>query len=158
MHRESKMAEHSLSPQEFSQRKLEDMYRKTCSRLYPMREGIKLLQEAVLWRKPVLSVALYASVHFLFWWVGDRVTWNIYFFIFRNLYYLTDTGFSLLGRLLFWVLLVDGFLVIATRDRSVPVGNTTSSSRWRLRRKREQGNYVSFGKAVEKNSKPLEWV
>ena len=108
------------------------------------------MEETSIERGPVCISALPLLVS------GRESDMKYIFFIFRNLYYLTDTGFSLLGRLLFWVLLVDGFLVIATRDRSVPMGNTTSSSRWRLRRKREQGNYVSFGKAVEKNSKPLE--
>ncbi|XP_019850792.1 PREDICTED: uncharacterized protein LOC109581265 [Amphimedon queenslandica] len=133
------MAANSLSPQEFSQRKLENLYRKTCSRLYPMKEGIKLLQEAVLLRKIFLSACLYAAIHFVFW----------------NLYYLNDNCFSFLGRLLFWILLVDGFWVIATRDKTVP-GQESSGLRLRLRRKREQTSYVSFEKAAMKNTKKLE--
>ncbi|XP_011408305.1 PREDICTED: uncharacterized protein LOC105315381, partial [Amphimedon queenslandica] len=133
------MAANSLSPQEFSQRKLENLYRKTCSRLYPIKEGIKLLQEAVLLRKVFLSACLYAAIHFVFW----------------NLYYLNDNCFSFLGRLLFWVLLIDGFWVIATRDKTVP-GQDSSRLRLRLRRKREQTSYVSFEKAVMKNTKKLE--
>lgn len=54
---------------------------------------------------------------------------------------------------MFWVLLVDGFWVIATRDKTV---SGQDSSRLRLRRKREQTSYVSFEKAVMKNTKKLE--
>ena len=146
------MAANSLSPQEFSQRKMENLYRKTCSRLYPMREGLKLLQEAVLLRKIFLSACLYAAIHFVFLSVSIGRK-DCFKFIFRNLYYINDNCFSFLGRLLFWVLLIDGFWVIATRDKSVP---DQDSSRLRLRRKREQTSYVSFEKAVIKNTKKLE--
>lgn len=62
--------ETSLSPRQqalYAQAKLKSIYTKTCVKLDPLKEGLRVLQEAILWRKPVLSLALYASVHVFFW-------------------------------------------------------------------------------------------
>ena len=65
------MEEMSLSPRQqaiFAQRKLLDIYNKTCLWFASYREVFLGLEEIVLWRKPVLTFILYLSVHFLFWW------------------------------------------------------------------------------------------
>ena len=62
--------ESSVSPRRqalFAQRKLKEIYDKTCVRLDPYRDVVEIVQEVILWRKPTFTGLLYVFVHFVFW-------------------------------------------------------------------------------------------
>ena len=56
----------AVEQEAFAQRKLEELYRKTCERLRPYRNLIELAQEVFVWRKPAASLALYGAIHWMF--------------------------------------------------------------------------------------------
>lgn len=50
----------------FAQRKLEENYGKVYRRLEPWRDAIQTGKEVLVWKRPVLSVLLYAVTHWVF--------------------------------------------------------------------------------------------
>ena len=58
--------EAALKAARFTQEKLESYYEDTCRRLWPWRDTIDLVQEVLTWKKPLLSLVLYITVHWTF--------------------------------------------------------------------------------------------
>lgn len=56
----------------FAQTKTKELYVKTCCYLQPHKSLVDTFQETILWHQPLLSVLLYASVHFAFWLVSGE--------------------------------------------------------------------------------------
>lgn len=59
--------EAALKAARFTQEKLESYYEDTCRRLWPWRDTIDLVQEVLTWKKPLLSLVLYITVHWTFY-------------------------------------------------------------------------------------------
>ena len=59
----------SVEQEVFTQRKLKDLYQKTCERLRFYRNWIEFVQEVLVWRKPAASLTLYAVIHWVFVYV-----------------------------------------------------------------------------------------
>lgn len=50
----------------FAQRKLEEHYTSIYKALYKYKASIEVVQQVLVWRRPALSLALYAFVHWIF--------------------------------------------------------------------------------------------
>lgn len=59
----------SVEQEVFTQRKLKDLYQKTCERLRRYRSWIEFAQEVLVWRKPAASLTLYVIIHGVFMYV-----------------------------------------------------------------------------------------
>lgn len=53
----------------FAQRKLEDIYGKVHRQLSQWRGALEVVQEVLVWKRPVPAALLYLAVHWLFLWV-----------------------------------------------------------------------------------------
>ena len=149
----------------YAQMKLKNIYMKTCVHLASLRDGVRMLQEAILWRRPFLSVMVYVAVHLLYWLAVVKTSCKIFSFSFRYLYYLSDNILTLFGTAIFWILLADGFWAIATRDKAERPGKDEtedeSHSKWRTRlfrvkRQRKEMKFMTLEEAILKNETPLE--
>ena len=138
---------------------------KTCVHLASLREGVRMLQEAILWRRPFLSVMMYIAVHLLYWLVVVKTSCKIISLSFRYIYYLSNNILTLFGTAIFWILLVDGFWAIATRDKAErPSKDDTedeSNKNWKtrlfhVRRQRKEMKFMTLEEAIMKNETPLE--
>ena len=138
---------------------------KTCVHLASLRDGVKMLQEAILWRRPFLSVMLYIAVHLLYWLVVIKTSCKMFSLSSRYIYYLSNNILTLFGTAIFWILLADGFWAIATRDKaersSKDDTEDESNKNWKtrlfhIRRQRKEMKFMTLEEAIMKNETPLE--
>ena len=81
---------------------------------------------------------------------------------YRRLYTVDSNFITTLSDIIFWVLLADGFWVVATRDKTQDLSSRNqSSSNWsnqlsRVRRNQKQLQFMSMEEALIKDGSPLK--